>query len=83
MEYLTKNCDNRILEDYEAEAIKIIDKEISYILLVCHNEIFKGKKLLNIDGNHVYGKIVLIKKQGNNITKENIKYYKIDLIKVY
>lgn len=68
------NCSGRILEDEEAEAIKIVHKDIKYILLVCHNEIYKGKKLLNVDGHDVYGKIVFIKCEGENITKEVVKY---------
>ncbi|MGL5347106.1 MAG: alginate lyase family protein [Peptostreptococcaceae bacterium] len=69
-----KNCNGRILEDYEAEAIKIIYKENTYILTVCHNEIFKGKKLLIVDGHHIYGKVVLITKNNESIKKEVIKY---------
>ena len=69
-----KNCNGRILEDNEAEAIKIINKENTYIIAICHNEIFKGKKLLIVDGYHIYGKVVLITKNNEGIKKEIIKY---------
>ena len=69
-----KNCNGRMLEDHEAEAIKIIYKENTYILTICHNEIFKGKKLLSVDGHHIYGKVVLITKNNESIKKEVIKY---------
>ena len=69
-----RNCNGRILEDYEAEAIKIIDKEKTYILTICHNEIFKGKKLLSVDGYHIYGKVVLITKNNEKIKREVIKH---------
>lgn len=69
-----KNCNGRVLEDYEAEAIKIIDKKHTYILTICHNEIFKGKKLLSVDGYHIYGKVVLIINNNDSIKKEVIKY---------
>lgn len=69
-----KNCNGRVLEDHEAEAIKIINKENTYILTICHNEIFKGKKLLSVDGYHIYGKVVLITENNKGIKKEVIKY---------
>ncbi len=69
-----RNCNGRVLEDNEAEAIKIINKENSYILTICHNEIFKGKKLLNVDGYNIYGKVVLITENNEGIKKEVIKY---------
>lgn len=65
-----RNCEGRILEDHEAEAIKIINKENTYILTICHNEIFKGKKLLSVDGYHIYGKVVLISKNNEGIKKK-------------
>ena len=69
-----RNCNGRVLKDHEAEAIKIINKEQTYILTICHNEIFKGKKLLSVDGYHIYGKVVLISKNNEGIKKEVIKY---------
>ena len=69
-----KNCNGRVLEDHEAEAIRIINKENTYILTICHNEIFKGKKLLNVYGYHIYGKVVLITENNEGIKKEVIKY---------
>ena len=69
-----RNCNGRVLKDHEAEAIKIINKENTYILTICHNEIFKGKKLLSVDGYHIYGKVVLISKNNKGIKKEVIKY---------
>ena len=69
-----RNCDGRVLEDHEAEAIKIINKENTYILTICHNEIFKGKKLLSVDGYHIYGKVVLITENNQGIKTEVIKY---------
>lgn len=69
-----KNCNGRVLEDHEAEAIKIINKENTYIFTICHNEIFKGKKLLSVDGYHIYGKVVLITENNKGIKKEVIKY---------
>ena len=69
-----RNCNGRVLKDHEAEAIKIINKENTYILTICHNEIFKGKKLLSVDGYHIYGKVVLISKNNEGIKKEVIKY---------
>lgn len=68
-----RNCNGRALKDHEAEAIKIINKENTYILTICHNEIFKGKKLLSVDGYHIYGKVVLISKNNEGIKKEVIK----------
>lgn len=32
-----RNCNGRALKDHEAEAIKIINKENTYILTICHN----------------------------------------------
>ncbi len=69
-----RNCNGRVLEDHEAEAIRIINKENTYILTICHNEIFKGKKLLNVYGYHIYGKVVLITENNEGIKKEVIKY---------
>ncbi|MPQ44079.1 alginate lyase family protein [Clostridium tarantellae] len=69
-----KNCSGRVLEKWEAEGIKIIDRENEYILLICHNDVFKGKKLLNVDGYNLYGKIVLVTKTPKGIQKEVIKY---------
>lgn len=69
-----RNCNGRVLKDHEAEAIKIINKENTYIITICHNEIFKGKKLLSVDGYHIYGKVVLISKNNEGIKKEVIKY---------
>lgn len=69
-----KNCNGRVLEDSEAEAIKIINKENTYILTICHNEIYKGKKLMNVDGYHIYGKVILITENDKGIKKEVIKY---------
>ena len=65
-----------ILRNYESKdnRIKIIDKENTYILTICHNEIFKGKKLLNVDGYHIYGKVVLITENNEEIKREVIKY---------
>lgn len=69
-----KNCNGRLLEDLEAEAIKISAKDKVYIVLICHNEIFKGKKLLKVDGHDVYGKVVLISDIKGKVSKEVIKY---------
>ena len=69
-----RNCNGRVLEDHEAEAIRIINKENTYILTICHNEIFKGKKLLSVNGYHIYGKVVLITENNEGIKKEVIKY---------
>lgn len=69
-----KNCNGRILEDSEAEAIKIINEETTYILTICHNEIFKGKKLMNVDGYNIYGKVILITENNEGVKKEVIKY---------
>ena len=69
-----RNCNGRVLEDHEAEVIKIINKENTYILTICHNEIFKGKKLLSVDGYHIYGKVVLITESNEGMKKEVIKY---------
>ena len=71
---LVRNYNVRVLKYHEAEAIKIINKENTYILTICHNEIFKGKKLLSVDGYHIYGKVVLISKNNEGIKKEVIKY---------
>ena len=71
---LVRNYNVRVLKYHEAEAIKIINKENTYILTICHNEIFKGKKLLSGDGYHIYGKVVLISKNNEGIKKEVIKY---------
>lgn len=71
---LVRNYNVRVLKYHEAEAIKIINKENTYILTICHNEIFKGKKLLSVDGYHIYGKAVLISKNNEGIKKEVIKY---------
>ena len=78
-----RNCNGRILEDYEAEAIKIIDKENTYILTICHNEIFKGKKLLSVDGYHIYGKVVLITENNEGMKREVIKYWLNYIIVLY
>lgn len=69
-----KNCTGRLLEDKEAEAIKIVGENATYILLICHNEIYNGKKLLNVDGYDVYGKVVFIKSEDENTIREVIKY---------
>ncbi|MCR8744828.1 alginate lyase family protein [Romboutsia lituseburensis] len=69
-----KNCNNRVLEDYEAEAIKIVSGDKTYIVLICHNEIYKGKKLLNVYGHDVYGKVVVITEDKYTVSKKVIKY---------
>ncbi|RDY26871.1 hypothetical protein CHL78_011780 [Romboutsia weinsteinii] len=69
-----KNCNDRLLDNFEAEAIKISTQNETYTVLVCHNEIFKGKKLLKVNNYDIYGKVVLITEKKGKITREVIKY---------
>lgn len=69
-------CNGRKLKDWEGEAIKITLNDKEYTIIVCHNEIFKEKKLLKVENHYVYGKVILITedKTNENVLKEVIKY---------
>lgn len=67
--------DGKLVEDEEAEAIKIkINEDEEHMILVAHGEAFKGKKLYMIDGVAIYGKVVLIKRINGETKIINIRY---------